>query len=89
VEKVDRDHLYLIEVTTNRVDSAGVYGIAREAAAILPRFGLKAYLQSIEVRSAQRIAQRVDWLEAAVDHKLCPRFTAILIKNGIPSTMTK
>ncbi|MBI2007554.1 MAG: hypothetical protein HYS83_02555, partial [Candidatus Blackburnbacteria bacterium] len=33
VEKVDRDHLYLIEVTTNRVDSAGVYGIAREAAA--------------------------------------------------------
>src|SRR3989338_8089329 len=44
VEKVDDDYIYHIEITSNRVDMAGVYGIAREAAAILPRFGIKARL---------------------------------------------
>lgn len=45
VEKVGKDWLYSIEVTTNRVDSAGVVGIAREAAAILPRFKIQADLK--------------------------------------------
>lgn len=81
IEKVGKDFIYSIEVTTNRVDSAGVYGIAREAAAILPRFGVKAALQPMKAQSTQRIAQRVSWLDVAVDQKLCPRFTAILIKD--------
>lgn len=87
VEKIGKDFVYSIEVTTNRVDSAGVYGIAREAAAILPRFGAKAALQPIKVNSAQRTVpacadrQRASWLDAEVDRGLCPRFTAILIKN--------
>src|SRR3989338_9811855 len=42
VERVDRDWIYDIEVTTNRVDMMSVMGIAREAAAILPQFGIKA-----------------------------------------------
>ena len=40
VEKVNNDAVYYIEITTNRIDSAGVYGLAKEAAAILPRFGI-------------------------------------------------
>lgn len=81
VEKQGKDYIYSIEVTTNRVDSAGVYGIAREAAAILPRFGIKASLQLTKAHSAQCTVHRVKWLDVEVDQKLCPRFTAILIKD--------
>lgn len=42
MNSVGREIVYDIEVTTNRVDSYSVMGIAREAAAILPRFGKKA-----------------------------------------------
>jgi len=38
------DYVYDIEVITNRVDTASAFGIAREAAAILPLFGIKAKL---------------------------------------------
>ena len=38
------DYIYDIEVTTNRVDCMSVIGIAREALAILPRFGFSAKL---------------------------------------------
>jgi len=46
INKVGDDFVYEIEITTNRVDMVSVYGIAREAAAILPRFGLKAALKT-------------------------------------------
>ncbi|OGG13345.1 phenylalanine--tRNA ligase subunit beta [Candidatus Gottesmanbacteria bacterium RIFCSPHIGHO2_01_FULL_39_10] len=46
ITKVGADFVYEIEVTSNRVDMASVLGIAREAAAILPRFGIKAQLLS-------------------------------------------
>lgn len=53
VERVDKvistsgvpDYVFDIEVTTNRVDMASVFGIAQEAQAILPRFGKKAVLK--------------------------------------------
>jgi len=45
IEKKGNDWLYDIEVTTNRVDMMSVYGIAREAAVILPQFGAKATLK--------------------------------------------
>lgn len=44
VTKVTGDFVYDIEVTSNRIDMASVIGIAREASAILPRFGKKAKL---------------------------------------------
>lgn len=84
VEKVvknEKDVVYSIEVTTNRADSAGVYGIAREAAAILPRFKVKAEFLPLKVKSVQRLAQSVKWLDVQVDHKLCPRFSAVLIRD--------
>lgn len=53
VERVDKittkdgltDYVFDIEVTTNRVDMASVFGIAQEAQAILPQFGKKAKLK--------------------------------------------
>ena len=45
IKQVGDDHVYDIEVTTNRVDMMSVLGIAREASAILPQFGIKAELK--------------------------------------------
>ncbi|OGM07639.1 phenylalanine--tRNA ligase subunit beta [Candidatus Woesebacteria bacterium GWC1_42_13] len=80
VEKVGSDSVYSIEVTTNRVDSASVFGIAREATAILPQFGVRASLHSIKVGNL-KFVNKVKYLEAGVEPNLCPRFSAVLIKN--------
>jgi len=42
IETYKDDYLYDIEVTTNRPDVASVVGLAREAAAVLPEFGIQA-----------------------------------------------
>lgn len=47
VTKIENDWVYEIEVTTNRVDMMSIYGIAREAAAILPQFGIKTKLKPL------------------------------------------
>lgn len=36
--------IYDVEITTNRPDAMSIMGVAREAAAILPRFGIAAKL---------------------------------------------
>ncbi|MEK7544371.1 MAG: phenylalanine--tRNA ligase subunit beta, partial [Patescibacteria group bacterium] len=38
--------IYDVEITTNRPDAMSVVGVAREAAAILPRFGIAAKLKN-------------------------------------------
>lgn len=81
IENIDGDAVYLIEVTTNRVDSASVLGIAREASAILPRFKIAAKLIEPKVKTTQKTARAVPYLKAQVDPKLCFRFSAILVKN--------
>lgn len=73
--------VYLIEVTTNRVDSASVYGIGREAAAILPQFGFKAKLVPLRPVFPGTFTKKVNYLTVTVDHQLCPRFTAVLIRD--------
>jgi phenylalanyl-tRNA synthetase beta chain len=42
IHELDQDFVYDIEITTNRIDLASAVGIAREASAILPTFGIKA-----------------------------------------------
>ena len=82
VEKLGSDSIYHIEVTTNRIDSASVYGIAREAAAILPRFGIPAKLKPVRLESKDySFVKNADFLSAIVDKDLCSRFTTALIKN--------
>lgn len=46
VIEVGSDWALDIEITSNRIDMASVWGVAQEAAAILPRFGKKAHLRS-------------------------------------------
>ena len=49
VEHIYEDEVYDIEVTTNRVDSMSVRGIAREAATILKRAGIAAKLKKLNL----------------------------------------
>ncbi len=81
----DGDSIYSIEVTTNRVDTASVIGIAREASVILPRFGIPAKLKNVDSKLTKKykFVKKVKYLEAIVDTKLCPRFTAVLITDVI------
>lgn len=81
VNQTEDDSVYSIEVTTNRVDSASVYGIAREASSILPRFGIKATLLPIEVSFNQKSVRSVGYLRTKVDPFLCTRFSAILLRD--------
>jgi phenylalanyl-tRNA synthetase beta chain len=81
VSKKSGEPIYEIEVTTNRVDSASVYGIAREAHAILPRFGIKTGFAEVSPKIKQNFVKKVDYLDASVNTKLCPRFAAVLVRN--------
>jgi phenylalanyl-tRNA synthetase beta chain len=80
----EADFVYNVEVTTNRVDTASIIGIAREASAILPRFGIKASLKKhITSVTKHKFVKKVKYLDVTVDPKLCPRFTAVLITDVI------
>lgn len=82
IKNVVQDKLYEIEITTNRIDSASLYGIAREASAILPRFNIPARLKPVKYNSSDyRFVKSVPYLHTNIDINLCSRFTAVLIKN--------
>jgi phenylalanyl-tRNA synthetase beta chain len=77
--------VYDIEVTTNRVDSMSVRGIAREAAVILNQFGIAAKLKphkptpiSFDKKTA-KIELPLPTL--ANNKKLCRRITCVVLAN--------
>ena len=71
--------VYSIEVTTNRVDSASVYGIAKEAAAILPRFKFPARL---EIPTPATVKPEADTLplDISTNPKLTKRVMAVVLQ---------
>lgn len=75
---VGRDAVYDIEITTNRIDMAGVYGIAREAAAILPRFGIKAELKEPVYQNPPLPTKKVP-LDISDPAKICNRILGIVM----------
>ena len=79
LEKVNNDYIYHIEVTTNRVDAMSVYGIAREAAAILPQFGYKAKLKDLKPQTI-RHKKPLD-IKITNNPKLSQRILAIKLEN--------
>lgn len=87
VDKIDDDYVFDIEVTSNRIDMASVFGIAQEAQAILPQYGFKAKL-----RYNPLTKYTFDNLKAEPNHhkkleikiqnpEVCPRFTALVFSN--------
>ena len=51
--------IYDVEITTNRPDAMSIVGIAREAAAILPRFGIPAKLRNDPYDAPKRVQPRI------------------------------
>ncbi len=77
--------IYDIEVTGNRPDCMSILGIAREAAAILPRFGIAAKLlndpyqrnlktQDLRLKTSKK-------LNIKTDAELNPRWTSVVMDN--------
>lgn len=89
VEKITKsgnDWIYHIEITTNRIDMMSVIGVAREAAAVLPQFGIKAkfvndpYREMSNVKCQMSNASKILKVKI-LDQRLCPRFSAVILKN--------
>lgn len=95
VNKINGDYVFDIEITSNRIDTASVIGIAQEAQAILPMFGRSARLKLNPIKEYKfenivganfnspdkRAIQESPLQIKIVDPKLCSRFTAIVLEN--------
>lgn len=80
----EADFVYDIEVTTNRVDSMSVRGIAREAAVILQQFNKKAKLKPLKILDLKTLKPTDGKLSLPTiidDGQLCKRTMAIVLKN--------
>jgi len=78
IEEYKKDHLYHIEVTTNRVDMASVIGIAREAAASLPRFSIPATFIPLSVKQPK--IQGVETIVINNNNRLVKRICAVILE---------
>lgn len=81
LHKVGKDYLYDIEITTNRIDTASVLGIAREASSILPQFGLKANLQTVNYKLPTIRPKNTFKLIIKTNPKLTKRVMAVVIDD--------
>lgn len=78
VYKNNDDLIYEVEVTSNRIDTASVIGVAREAAAILPRFGKRAELKNMDFKAPDYKKNNLS-LDIKDKEKLTNRILAVII----------
>lgn len=87
INKIGNEIVYDIEITTNRPDAMSVLGVAREAATILPRFGISAKLTqdpyttptSPFVLANKKEGSKKLTIKTKAD--LNPRFTSIVLTD--------
>lgn len=80
IEKIDNDFVFDIEITSNRIDSASVMGIAKEAEAILPQFGKKAeYVEKQDPEIPEPATELA--IEIEDPEKLCNRLMGIVLDS--------
>ncbi len=77
-EKIDGDTIYHVEITTNRVDCASVYGFAREICAILPRFDIPVKLKPLSVKPKFKTTEYLPF-NIECDEKLVRRAMGIVL----------
>ncbi|MGD9129894.1 MAG: phenylalanine--tRNA ligase subunit beta [Candidatus Woesebacteria bacterium] len=76
------DKVYDIEITTNRVDSMSVRGVAREAAVILQQFGIDAKLKKSKIKDPQYNKKNQLPLPKIVnDPHYCKRVICVILKD--------
>lgn len=75
-----KETVYDIEITGNRPDGMSVMGVAREAATILPRFGIAAHLTEDPYRNSAKLpaGKRALKLTVKTDPALNPRWTSVV-----------
>ena len=88
VEKIGDDYVFDVEIISNRIDTASVFGIAQEAAAILPFFGKKAKIKFNPFKEYKltqilkhELSPKYELKIKIKDKNLCSRFTAIILDN--------
>lgn len=84
VTPLGKDTILEIEIITNRVDSASAFGIAREAAAILPTFGQKAHVKNNPYQDLKYRFKSGGDLSLNVqimDQSLVRRFAAVVLED--------
>lgn len=80
IQKEDNDYIYDIEITSNRIDTASVMGIARETAAILKCFGIKARFKPLQLNEKIMPEHKLPLVVEDTNH-LCRRILAIVMDN--------
>jgi len=95
IETVRNEPVLDIEVTTNRMDTASIRGIAREGAVILNHAGKRSRLVDVPKyvpKTNEIVRNGKDFpIRISVDHKLCPRVTAVIMSvktNHSPSWLS-
>lgn len=83
IEEIEGDSVYDIEVTTNRVDSMSVRGIAREAATILDQFDIKAKLKPLSIKQPEKPSaeQTLPLPKIVNDPAYCKRVMAVILSD--------
>src|SRR3989338_11669610 len=84
IEKKGSDYIFDIEITSNRFDTASVFGLAREAHAILSSQNLKSTLTSpkgLNLHLEPDVAKHLALDVLIKKDTLCPRFAAIVVDN--------
>lgn len=84
IEKKQGDSVFDVEVTTNRMDSASILGIAREASVILPQVNMKADLVQVAsyVPKKNELSHNNTQFPIKItnDSTLCPRVTCVILR---------
>lgn len=83
-EKQGEDFIFNFEVTTNRPDAYSVYGLAREAYAILKNNGQTTKLiepDGLNLTLQPDVKEKLTLDVKIEETNLCPRFTAIILNN--------
>lgn len=85
IEEKSGDKVFDIEVTTNRMDSASIRGVAREAAVILETASKKASLKPLKTYKAENVITNATEFPIKItnDPNLCPRVTCVLLSVKI------
>lgn len=96
IYKKEGEEVYDIEVTTNRVDSMSIRGIAREASVILNQAGIQSQLEPLTFKNKKNLVIIGSELPLPVinnNPKLCKRVMCVILKNvkktATPAWMAK
>ena len=83
IEKIGDETVYEIEVTSNRPDLMSVTGIAREAAAVLPQFGIQAHFHPLPIKKPNQEAKPDLPIKIENDSRIVNRICAVLMEVEI------